>query len=166
MPKRPSNLTGAAGAYYVASRLATQGLHAALTVGNAPNVDIIVSLIDGKASLALQVKTTDSALRTRGRGNNKIPHHYEWEIGKSAKSHHSGLFFALVDLKRGKDELPDVFIIPSEILSKWYLNTVNKYFNGNEELWVRKRFHPKVETIEQYRNDWQILKDYLNKISF
>jgi len=77
MPKRPAMLTGTAGVYYVAYQLAARGFHAAATYGNAPSVDLLVGLLDGAASLSLQVKASDWALRTRGRGKNKRPHPYE-----------------------------------------------------------------------------------------
>ena len=100
MVKKSGILTGTAGVYFVASQLAARGFHAAPTFGNAPAVDILVSRADGSASLSIQVKTTGWALRTRGRGKNKQPHHYEWDIGeKSAKRNSPDLFFAFVDLK-------------------------------------------------------------------
>src|SRR3972149_3847165 len=130
MVKRSGILTGTAGVYYVASQLAMQGFHAAVTYGNAPSVDILVGLVDGSATLSLQVKTSWLARRTTGRGKKKTFSHYEWEIGKSAKLHRRDLFFALVDLKEGKNELPDVFIIPSEVLSNYYRAVVEKHFPG------------------------------------
>jgi hypothetical protein len=165
MAKHSGILIGTAGVYYVASQLAMRGFNAAVTYGNAPSVDILVGLPDGSATLSLQVKTSAWAWRTRGRGQNKKPHHYEWEIGKSAKSHRSDLFFVLVDLKQGTNELPDVFIIPSKIMSDWYRRTVNDLFHSQEDKWIRKRYHPKVEEVEKYKNNWSILKENLNEKS-
>lgn len=68
MMTRPSSLTGAAGVYHVASRLAYDGFHVSVTFGNAPFVDLLASSADGTATAAVQVKTTDYAGRTRGRG--------------------------------------------------------------------------------------------------
>ena len=42
MPKQSGILIGTAGVYHVASQLAACGLHAAVTFGNAPSVDILV----------------------------------------------------------------------------------------------------------------------------
>jgi len=163
MVKYSGILIGTAGVYYVASQLAMRGFHAAVTYGNAPSVDILVGLPDGSATLSLQVKTAALALRTRGRGEKKTPHNYSWEIGrKSAKLYRPDLFFALVDLKQGKNKLPDVFIIPSKILYNWYRDTVDKTFHGEEDKWVRIRYQPKIESIEQYRNNWKILEEHLN----
>jgi hypothetical protein len=100
------------------------------------------------------VKTTGWAMRTRGRGDEKRPHHYEWDIGwSSAKVNHAHVFFALVDLKEFQ-ELPDVFIIPSEVIFE--------YFEGGDpETWRRARYHPLVEEVEQYKNSWDLLKKAL-----
>ena len=114
MARRSGILIGTAGVYHVASQLAQQGFHAAVTFGNAPSVDILVASRDGSSTLSLQVKTSHWALRNRGRGSKKQPHHYEWDVGeKSANLDDPNLFFSFVDLKLGKGELPDVFIVPS-----------------------------------------------------
>ncbi len=165
MVKPSGILVGTAGVYYVASQLAMRNLHAAVTYGNAPSVDILVGLVDGSATLSLQVKTARSAVRTRGRGKDKKEHHYEWEMGKSAKLYRADLFFALVDLKGGKNELPDVFVIPSKVMSDWYRDTVDRLFHGNETEWIRKRYHVGIKSIEQYKNNWSILWNYLNEKS-
>lgn len=166
MPKRSGILTGTAGVYHVASELAARGLHAAVTYGNAPSVDILVGLIDGSTSLSLQVKTSHWALRTRGRGENKKPDHYEWDVGqKSAMQHRSDLFFAFVDLKTGSGELPDVFIIPSKSVYDWFQGVITKYFGGDPSKLKRWRFHPGVKSINQYRNNWNILQECLDQKS-
>jgi len=134
MAKRPSILTGTAGVYYVAYELARRGYHAAVTHGNAPTVDLLVANVEGEASLSLQVKTTKGALRTRGRGVDKVPHHYEWDVGeKLARNNRANLFFAFVDLKSGRDDKPDVYIVPSKV--------VFDYFSPHQTL-SRWRYHP------------------------
>ena len=154
MAKRAPALTGACGAYFVASMLAFENLHAAVTVGNAPYVDVIVSSPDGSASIAVQVKTAVWAMRTRGRGVNKQPHHYEWDVGrKSALANNPGLMFAFVDLKR-MEEMPDVYLIPSSKLTE--------YFAGLGEL-KRWMYHPLIEAVEGYRNNWQVIEDLLKE---
>jgi len=159
MTKRSGILTGTAGVYFVASQLATKGLHAAVTFGNAPCVDILVGLPDGEATLSLQVKTSYWALRTRGRGKNKHPDHYEWDVGeRSANVNQLDLFFAFVDLKGARTELPDVFIIPSERIFKAF---DNPYFKSDVKR--RWRWHPKVDSLLQYKNNWKMLEDYLTK---
>jgi len=86
------SLTGSAGVYFVAARLNALGFHCATTFGNVPSVDILVSSISGGALVSLQVKTANYALREKGRGPEKKPHHYEWDIGwKSALLNSNGL---------------------------------------------------------------------------
>lgn len=156
MTKRSGILVGTAGVYFVASQLAAQGLHAAVAFGNAPHVDILVGLADGAATLPIQVKTSCRALRTRGRGKNKYPDHYEWDVGeRSAKLNQVDLFFAFVDLKAKSRELPDVFVIPSQIVYRYF----ERYFKTGLSRW---RYHPKVDSILQYKNNWKVLEDYLS----
>jgi hypothetical protein len=156
MTKRSGILVGTAGVYFVASQLAAHSLHAAVTFGNAPHVDILVGLADGAATLSLQVKTSYRALRTRGRGENKYPDHYEWDVGeRSAKLNKMDLFFAFVDLKARSRELPDVFVIPSHVVRRYF----ERYFKTGLSRW---RYHPKVDSIAQYKNNWKVLEDYLS----
>jgi len=152
---RATALTGAAGTYFVASRLAHQGLHAAVTHGNAPFVDILVSLPDGSAAVLLQVKTTESAIRRRGRGKNKAPHHYEWDLGrKAATTAREDLFIAFVDLRK-YDEMPDVYILPSQIIKERY---------EGKDL-TRWRYHPLLEEVALYRNNWDLIRSHLNELA-
>lgn len=159
MTKHSGVLIGTAGVYFVASQLAAKGFHAAPTFGNAPSVDILVGLPNGGATLSLQVKTSMRALRTRGRGSDKHPDHYEWDVGeKSANINQPDLFFAFVNLKGAGTLLPDVFIIPSEIIFKAFDRPYFK--SGVKRRW---RYHPMVDSISQFKNNWKILDDYLRK---
>ena len=155
MAKLPGILIGTAGVYHVASQLAQQGFHAAVTFGNAPSVDILVGQLQGAATLSLQVKTSQWAWRTRGRGQNKQPHHYEWDVGiKSAGLSHPDLYFAFVDLKLGKEEVPDVFIVPSNVVAAYFAPRMGKL--------TRYRWHPGLKEIEEYQNCWDTLLNRLN----
>lgn len=151
---RSSQLTGVAGVHYVAAYLAYLGFHAVPTTRNVAGPDLLVSDLSGSKALSLQVKTTIWAMRTRGRGDQKQPHHYEWDIGwGSAKINHPHLFFALVDLKEFQ-ELPDVFIVPSEVIFEYFKG-------GDPETWRRARYHPEVGEIGQYKDNWDLLKKVL-----
>ena len=148
---RNSQFIGVAGVHYVASCLAHLGLHAVPTTRNVAGPDVLISTVDGASSLSLQVKTAVWALRTRGRGENKKPHHYEWEIGwRSAKMNLHKLLFALVDLKEF-EEMPDVFVVPAAI--------IYDYFDGGDpETWPRARYHPEIAEVDKYKNNWELLK--------
>lgn len=157
--KRSGILTGTAGVYFVASQLAAKGFHAAPTFGNAPNIDILVGFPDGAATLSLQVKTSMHATRARGKGEQKIWHHYEWDLGiKSAGLNRPGLFFAFVNLKGMEKEMPDVFIVPSKVIH-------DRFEKQIEAKQSRIRWHPRIETAEPFKNNWDILRDYLQKAS-
>ncbi|MBA7596066.1 hypothetical protein ES703_03035 [subsurface metagenome] len=155
--KRSGILIGTAGVYFVASQLAARGFHAAPTFGNAPNVDILVGLPDGAATASVQVKTAWRALRYRGKKGEKHPDHYEWDVGeRSAKLNKLDLFFTFIDLKGAGDEMPDVFIVPSEVV---YRAFDNEYFkSGIKRRW---RWHPRIEMISEYKNRWDLLENHL-----
>lgn len=148
-------LTGVAGIHFVASYLSFLGFHAVPTTRNVRGPDLLVSTIDGFKSLTLQVKTTMWASRTRGRAGSKRLHHYEWDIGwSSAKLNSPNLWFALVDLREFK-ELPVTFIIPSRV--------VFDYSKGGDPVtWRRARYHPLLESIDDYKNYWDLLKAALS----
>jgi len=156
MTRRPSMLTGTAGVYYVAYQLAARGFHAAVTYGNAPTVDLLVGLLDGAAAISLQVKTSAWAERNRGRGKNKGLDHYEWEIGRKAASIcRPDLFFALVDLKSRSGKMPDVFIVPSDVI----FNAFKPYLasrNARRLIWS-----PRISDVEPFKNNWDALHNYL-----
>jgi len=149
--ERSSQLTGVAGVHYVAALLSYLGFHAVPTTRNVAGPDLLISNLNGSKSLSMQVKTTVWAMRTRGRGEDKKPHHCEWDIGwGSARANYKSLFFALVDLKEFT-ELPTVFVVPS--------NVIFKYFDGGDpKTWTRARYHPEIHEIEPYKNNWDLLR--------
>jgi len=148
--RRRSQLTGVAGVHYVASYLSFLGFHAVPTTRNVQGPDLLVSNLDGSKGVSLQVKTTAWAMRTRGRGDEKKPHHYEWDIGwNSARRNHPHLLFVLVDLKEFQG-LPDAFIVPSDVIFQYFER-------GDPETWRRARYHPLVEEVERYKN-WDLLR--------
>lgn len=143
-------LTGNAGAYFVAARLSALGLICAPTFRNVPGVDLLVSDDKGALFVSLQVKTSVWALRQRGRGEAKKPHHYEWAMNwNSARQNEPNLFFVLVDLK-GFADLPDVFIVPSSVIAKYYAG-------GDPETWRWPRYHELVENLEPYKNAFDLI---------
>ena len=86
--------------------------------------------------ITISVKTTIYALREKGRGKDKKPHHYEWDVGwssakaaKTARENNEKLYFAFVDLRNLKDK-PDVFIVPAKKLRNISYRTVDKHLRG------------------------------------
>ena len=144
-----------AGTYFVMSKLAMNEIHASCTFGNAPAVDILVSSADGAKSIAIQVKTAEYAKRWRGRGEAKHFHHLEWNLGgKAAKTSLPNLFFAFVDLDEDQ-EAPTDYIIPSKFIFEFCKDWVD------EVSWVR--FHPEVDDIEEFKENWDLIKNALGK---
>ncbi len=158
MSKLPANLIGAAGEHFVAYQMCCLGLVVALPRGGSPTVDLLASNPDGTKSLSVQVKTADWAMRTRGRGKAKAPHHLEFALGhKAATVNSENLFFAFVDLQSaaGLTMQPDVYIIPSV----WISNFCSTWIN--DVSWVR--FHPELKSVEEFKNNYSPL---LNALSF
>jgi len=109
-----SQLTGMSGVHFLAYILNYWGYAAVPTSRNMNGPDLLVISPDGSKVISIQVKTSASALRTRGRGNDKKPHHYEWEIGwGSARLSNRNTYFGLVDLRDTLDEEAVAFLIPS-----------------------------------------------------
>ncbi len=155
--KRTSQLIGVSGVHFVAARLSHLGFHAVPTSRNVEGPDLLVSSISGAQSLAIQVKTTEWAERTRGRGKAKKPDHLEWDIGwSSARINHPHLFFALVDLKHYHG-LPDVYVLPSAVIYAYFRA-------GDPATWPRARYHPPIADVERFKNDagWELLREELN----
>lgn len=100
-----SSLIGAAGQHYVLSQLLRHNWVAALAPEGVPNVDIIVTDIEGSRQFAIQVKTRS------GKGADK-----GWHMqAKHEKLTSKTLFYCFVDFG---DESPTTYIIPATIVAK------------------------------------------------
>jgi hypothetical protein len=114
--------TAAAGEHFVAYRLSSLGLLAALTRGGSPTVDVLVGGPSGQAAMSLQVKTSNWAWRSYKRKPEK--NHWEWFVGTKAKDlRGESIYYAFVDLKGGGLAVPDVFVIPSEVVADAFAGT-------------------------------------------
>jgi hypothetical protein len=119
-------------------------------MGNAPYLDILVSSEEGDRSLAIQVKTTEHAMRHRGRGDKRKEHHVEFPLGhKAAKLNRKGVLFAFVDLAVWSDKKVVTYLVPSPDVTKFC------------EAWVDKvnmvRLHAPVEWMAPYREAWHLV---------
>lgn len=153
-----SKLVGGAGEHYVAYVLSCFGYICALVREGAPTVDLLASSIDGSKAISIQVKTSKHALRKRGRGDNKKPHHLEFTLGRQAvKNAQESFIFCFVDLHGLKDPLkvPDVYVIPSEVIRDHYeekdLDSIK---------WLR--LHWGVEKMEFFKNNWEPIIERLS----
>ena len=145
-----STLTAAAGEHYVAYKLSCFGFLAALVRQGSPSTDLLTSNLDGSKTVAIQVKTTILAGRTRGRGENKVPHHLEFPLGHAAVERASPkLIFCFVDLRDNQVGIPpDVYIVPASEIQSYYKDDDIRQYSYF-------RHHPKVEEMELFKNNWQ-----------
>jgi hypothetical protein len=102
-------LTGDAGAYYVAFRLAAMGYAVGLTTHGTRAIDLVVANPNMGKSVTVQTKTMRHASVQPKKG----PPYWKWRAGKSPRQVHETFFYAFVDLREGDVETPDVYIVPS-----------------------------------------------------
>jgi hypothetical protein len=139
--------TGTAGVYYVMYQLASRGFHASGTMGNAPYIDVLVSSEQGDRSVAIQVKTTEHAMRHRGRGDQRKPDHVEFPLGrKAALLNRPGVLFAFVDLAIWTPKQVVVYLVPSTAITEWCRPWIDKV--------KMVRLHQSIELMEPFRENW------------
>jgi len=156
MPKIPPVLTGAAGEHFIAYKLSCLGLVAALPRGGSMGVDVLVSSVDGSKTLAIQVKTTDWAMRTRGRGDKKEPYELQFPLGyKSAKLDNPNLVFAFVDLRGtfNAELQPDVYLVPATFVCTFCRDWVDQV--------KMVRLHIGIEKLSEFKNNWSGIESML-----
>lgn len=104
MPISKSTLTGSAGVHWVMHQLLRRGLIAALAPEGVPNIDLIVSDIDGEKVAALQVKT-----------RNKIGSDNGWHMKpKHQELRAKNLYYCFVELDDEVASAPVTFVVPSK----------------------------------------------------
>jgi hypothetical protein len=143
-----SQFVGSAGQYHVAYCLTVRGIHAAITLGNVPDVDIVAASNDGSRLLAIQVKTSRGAYRAKRYGYELR----EWDVGDGAVGRWSaGLWYAFVDLQEQADKWqPTVFIVPS----CWVGNFVKAE-------WSRKLYMLRSELWPECQERWDRVAGFL-----
>jgi hypothetical protein len=134
-----SQFIGSAGQYYVAYCLTVRGFHAAITLGDVPDVDVVVANTDGSRLLSIQVKTSRWAYRSKRYGYELR----EWDVGGSAVGRYSpNLWYAFVDLQESDPGCnPLVFVVPS----LWVSNFVKAE-------WGRKMYMLRLDSGLSARN--------------
>ncbi|MDR5591900.1 hypothetical protein [Christiangramia sp. SM2212] len=138
-----SKFIGEAGEHFVAYKLAQKQYYVGLTLGNMPDVDLLLSSHSGLKTISIQVKTSGWAYRRNRYGSEG----YEWDVNTSVIGRHSTTFWYLfVDLK-GEQSEPDVYVVPS----KWVADFVKPSFS-------RKLFFLPKGAADITRNRWDILE--------
>ena len=107
-------LTGAAGDYFIAFRLSEMGYAVGLTATGTKSVDLVVANPNTGKSIAIQCKTaTNAFVKSKKYGN-----YWKWRLGTGPKPTNDDFFYALIDLKGGHPEIPDVFLVASTKLQE------------------------------------------------
>jgi hypothetical protein len=148
-------LTGAAGEYYVAFRLAAMGYAVGLTTRGVSTIDLIAANVKTSKTITIQTKTMLNAFT----GSKKdVEYWWKWRLGISTKPVEDTFFFTFVDLKGDASNVPDVFIVPSTEVSRLF----DEYKNDKGELvdrWVGITKESGEE--KKYRNRWDIFQKAL-----
>ncbi len=144
-----SQFVGTAGQFYVAYGLSVREINAAITLGNAPSVDLMASSANGKRTVSIQVKTSRNAYRSKRYGREG----YEWDVNKGViEKWHESFWYAFVNLQENDNEWrPKVFFVPSQ----W----VAKFVKPN---WSRFMYFLPTTAQELTYERWDILSSYLN----
>ena len=144
-----SQFVGTAGQFHVAYGLSVREINAAITLGNAPSVDLMASSADGKRTLSIQVKTSRNAYRRKRYGHEG----FEWDVNKGViGKHHESFWYAFVNLQEDNDGWsPQVFFVPS----KW----VAEFVKAN---WGRFMYFLPITVTNITLNRWDLVKGYLS----
>jgi hypothetical protein len=142
-----SKLTAAAGEYYVGYKISCLGYIAAFVRAGVPAADLLASTLDGGRTVAIQVKTTFWAERTRGRGDQKKPAELQFPLGHRAVEDASpNLIFCFVDLRGYTPAAsPDVYVIPAKVI-------LADYKGVNVRQWSYFRLHRPIDDMAAYKN--------------
>jgi hypothetical protein len=101
------SLSGAAGVHFVAGELSRLGYISLPTVKNTKGVDIVVSSLDFRKTVYLQVKT------------NKNKYNF-WIVGNPVRG--DNIFYAFVNLlSNQKNMRPEYYVVPSEAVYAKFL---------------------------------------------
>ena len=90
-----SKIVASAGEHYVAYVLSNLGYIAALVRAGSPAIDLLVASTDGINTVGIQIKTTENALRTRGRGKEKTPYELQFPLGHKAVEHAGRICYSI-----------------------------------------------------------------------
>ena len=144
-----SQFIGTSGQFYVAYALAVRQIHASITHGNAPSVDILAGSSDGKRSLSIQVKTARSAYRHKRYGHEG----FEWDVNVGVIGNYSESFwYALVDLQEDNNTWsPRVFFVPSRWVAEFVKPGFSRYMY----------FLPKTKESDTLER-WDLVDGYLD----
>jgi hypothetical protein len=143
-----SQFVGAAGQFHLAREFALRGINAAITIGNAPSIDLMASSDSAGRTLSFQVKTSRNAYRKNRYGHEG----YEWDVNRGViGKHHESFWYAFVNLRKsGEAFSPEVFFVPS----RW----VAEFVKPN---WGRYMYFLPASIRDLTHERWDLVEDYL-----
>ena len=104
---REKTLTGAAGEYYVAFRLAALGYAVGVTTAWA--IDVVAASAKTAKAITIQTKTASSAFKVDKDGDS----YWQWPLGKEDQPESKSFYYAFIDLKGDASKNPKMFIVLS-----------------------------------------------------
>lgn len=152
MGKTPNEIIGITGECLVCAELGKKGILGLLTPKNNPLFDVVATSLDGKRSVAIQVKTMSN--------DNK----QGWKLGKDicVKQNNDNLFVVLVNIKENAN---DFYVYEYDVLSERVAEVYNKYISTPKKDGTPRKdvdfrwFDFKEFTSDDYSriNKWDIL---------
>lgn len=164
-----TTLTGAAGEHYLMFRLLGLGYIAGLAPAGAPNADIIVTNVETKRSVAIQVKTRLQ------KGSDSGWHMKE----KHEELKEDNLFYCFLDLPDEVSIPPTVYVLPSKVVAEVlrdthqvWLKTPGKKGQKHNPTNMRRLLpdysktikvdHPTIKKysagwLNEYKENWKLL---------
>lgn len=155
---------GNASQFFVAGELCRRGYAAVVTMGNTPNTDVLVSDIEGKRFVHVQVKTFAPGNRTCSLSK------------KAEKTYGRNFFWVLCGLpKKDSDEAVSFYVIPADVMAKnvveshqIWLRTPGKKGQAHRENTMRVVAIPPRKgvngwSIEKYLNRWDLIEARLKE---
>ncbi len=143
--------SGVSGEYFVAAELSRRGYMCSITLKNTKGIDVLVSNENSKKLVGVQVKTNNS--------NRKA-----WVLNKKAEELSEDNFIYVFTNLKELDQLPDYYIVPSQIVAKYvkkehkeWLNTPGEKGQAHRENDMRM-FR---DENEEFKNKWEIFERLL-----
>ena len=161
--ERDKTFRGNASQFFVAGELCRRGYSAVVTLGNTPNVDVLVSNREGTRFAHIQVKTFVPGNRTCSVGM------------KAMKNVGPTFFWVLGGIPTPKSDRPfEYYVIPSEDMARnvaeahqLWLSTPGKSGRAHQDNPVRTVHLPPHKSfsgwdISSYRDRWDLIESTLS----
>ncbi len=141
-------LAGVSGEYFVAAELSRRGYICSITLKNTKGIDVLVCNEDASKTLGIQVKTNQI---------NKS----EWILNeKCEKLVDENIFYVFVNLKN-INELPEFYIVPSEVVSNYTSNNHKKWLKEKGKKGQQRNdstMRKFKDTEKEFLNRWDLLQ--------